>query len=1165
MGKSSLRNVLKNFLEHYEKLEASLGQSRKAIKEYAESGRSTPPPLSLYAQEFLKLKELTESLKNDVNCPMIEGHSEVNRKKNRYKDILPCKYISQHTCCTLFISHCLTIYTFINYLDDNSRVILSEYPGVPGSDYINANYVRGSSGNQRAYIASQGPLPNTLVDFWRMIWETEVLVIVMACNEREAGKYKCEPYWPINTDEKQQYGNITVEHVKWRQVCPDFLVRTFKVTADNEERTICQFHYTTWPDHGVPSSVQPILELVRLMRDVQLTESRPILVHCSAGCGRTGTLCSIDYVWALLRTGKLRENFSLFEIISDMRRQRIAMVQTVEQYMLCYRAVSTLFEQHLKLIDSHTYENIDGDGKPLGIKNLTIPVEIDEEKSVQENESLSSSSSSSISSNSSSSSLSSLTIVDDVKSSNDNHNLTKDSIENDQQKHDDSKSNSKSSNNDSNPTLEDSFKQQQDVDDSQTEEARPAHEKLIGKATVIRRPSIAKLKAIFDNPPQQQAQQCDQNSENQQPSTSSSSSSSSPSSSTNHTTTTTNRLQRSQSIKENFRNFNFNFHLEINQPKLPSRKAKSYTLSAAKLSVNKKNFNFSNLVLNQEKNSASNRAKIQDICFDNVSSPTTDDQDTPENSPIAIESDNIESNSVEVFHQSQQERQSVISESTNTNNSRNPLHQNICYRNNNNRPPSLNESTRNAPPKPPRTYQHILDDSCIIKTPEGRLIVTVAQPIHHHHNRMQSRIEHQHLSSDYEHNNYRGQESIYDQLGARKFSYQSSPNLATMTTAFFPSTTNGVTGQLYNIPSLQHPPPQSLQAPIKSINQYCDNNFVTASNAIYSNPLIAKSFPLAPSAMFHSQIAQQQQQQQQKTSQIHHPMQQTSVIQGPSRLSQDYSHYGNYSPYIDVLNFQQHQAKPIILQQHGYYEPIYGSTTPMQSNHHQYLNQRPSVPPSVQMISSVAQPSLQQQQSAPQHPPLRSKSLTARLNNIQHLPPQESIYGNRKICFNDQRFDPNQIQPIPHQRPKENIYTEIQIKSANNNDVEQTQSVNSNNNTDNNIKPGRFSRLYRAFKLFGLTTSINRTNNNSGSSSTPSSPAKNSPVKSLMAKNLLNLKSKTSTTTLMNVQMNVGDSVTTTAATETTGLKISNGTTGVSINANVPINPINGRFNFSQN
>lgn len=199
MGKVPLKVVLKSFLDHYQKLETSVEETTAAVKEVAKTGRSTPPPLSLYAQEFLKLKELTESLKNDPSCPMIEGHSDVNRKKNRYKDILPCKYLQ------LFDANVdISFFT-----DDNSRVILSEYPGVPGSDYINANYVRGSSGNQRAYIASQGPLPNTLIDFWRMIWETEVLVIVMACNEREAGKYKCESYWPVNTDEKQQYGNIT--------------------------------------------------------------------------------------------------------------------------------------------------------------------------------------------------------------------------------------------------------------------------------------------------------------------------------------------------------------------------------------------------------------------------------------------------------------------------------------------------------------------------------------------------------------------------------------------------------------------------------------------------------------------------------------------------------------------------------------------------------------------------------------------------------------------------------------------------------------------------------------------------------------------------------------------------------------------------------------------
>lgn len=97
---------------------------------------------------------------------------------------------------------------------------------------------------------------------------------------------------------------------KWRQVCPDFLVRTLKINQGGCERTVCQFHYTTWPDHGTPPHVQPILELVRLMRDVQATETRPILIHCSAGCGRTGTICSIDYVWALLRTGKLGESMN---------------------------------------------------------------------------------------------------------------------------------------------------------------------------------------------------------------------------------------------------------------------------------------------------------------------------------------------------------------------------------------------------------------------------------------------------------------------------------------------------------------------------------------------------------------------------------------------------------------------------------------------------------------------------------------------------------------------------------------------------------------------------------------------------------------------------------------------------------------------------------------
>ena len=200
MGKTPLKTVLKNFLDHFHNLETSLQESSNAVRKLAGSTRI--PPLSLYAQEFLKLKELTEFLKSDPSCPMIEGNSDVNKKKNRYKDILPCMTFG----LTLIQSHTRNTYLLA---DDNSRVVLSEYPGVPGSDYINANYVRGSSGNQRAYIASQGPLPDTLVDFWRMIWETEVLVIVMACNEKESDKYKCERYWPEEDEKNLQYGNIT--------------------------------------------------------------------------------------------------------------------------------------------------------------------------------------------------------------------------------------------------------------------------------------------------------------------------------------------------------------------------------------------------------------------------------------------------------------------------------------------------------------------------------------------------------------------------------------------------------------------------------------------------------------------------------------------------------------------------------------------------------------------------------------------------------------------------------------------------------------------------------------------------------------------------------------------------------------------------------------------
>lgn len=432
----SFRSILTDFVQRFEQHEAELEieqQQQQQQQHLLDSG---------YSSEFKLLKEFSKTLKED-KANLIEGELDFNLRKNRYKDIIPFAH---------------------------TRVILNSDPQVPGSDYINANYVRGPSGAPRAYIACQGPLSCTLNDFWRMIWECNVSVVIMACNEYESGKPKCKIYWPEEVGTSQFYGNIQVTLVKVRQICPDFLIRKFSVklilqpkssnstnnmqqdtfrTAesngnvcahDNEckknldkvrldencnnkketdhpfslpvgttttlngdinyarnnnriqrmvnklgdnyqsnnssesrgvilEKTICQFHYTTWPDHGVPDSVQPILDLVRLVRDVQPAEDQPILVHCSAGCGRTGTICCIDYVWGLMRQGRLDASFDLCNIISEMRQQRMSMVQTLEQYILCHRAVAALFMKQLKLIDNHVYENLDSienDGEEYG-------------------------------------------------------------------------------------------------------------------------------------------------------------------------------------------------------------------------------------------------------------------------------------------------------------------------------------------------------------------------------------------------------------------------------------------------------------------------------------------------------------------------------------------------------------------------------------------------------------------------------------------------------------------------------------------------------------------------------------------------------------------------------------------------------------------------------
>uniref|UniRef100_A0A3P9MIK2 protein-tyrosine-phosphatase n=1 Tax=Oryzias latipes TaxID=8090 RepID=A0A3P9MIK2_ORYLA len=292
-----------------------------------------------FGSDFMRLRRLSTKYRTEKIYPTNVGEREENVKKNRYKDILPF---------------------------DHSRVKLSFKTTNQDTDYINANFIKGMDG-PKAYIATQGPLPNTVIDFWRMNWEYNVAVIVMACREFEMGRKKCERYFPLPGEEAMSFGPFRIS-CELEQARTDYFIRTLAVQYENETRRITQFHYMNWPDHDVPSSFDSILDMIGLMREYQDNDEVPICVHCSAGCGRTGAICAIDYTWNLLKAGKIPEDFNIFRLIQEMRTQRHSAVQTKEQYELVHRAIAQLFEKQLHLLESPTNTQIqDGmdEGSPV--------------------------------------------------------------------------------------------------------------------------------------------------------------------------------------------------------------------------------------------------------------------------------------------------------------------------------------------------------------------------------------------------------------------------------------------------------------------------------------------------------------------------------------------------------------------------------------------------------------------------------------------------------------------------------------------------------------------------------------------------------------------------------------------------------------------------------
>uniref|UniRef100_H2YZV0 protein-tyrosine-phosphatase n=1 Tax=Ciona savignyi TaxID=51511 RepID=H2YZV0_CIOSA len=281
------------------------------------SQRQIHPPISIHtfqhhveqlrANDNLKFSQEYESIDPGQQFTWAQSTLEVNKPKNRYANV-------------------------ISY--DHSRLTLSPIDGVPGSDYINANYISGFR-RQNAYIATQGPMRETVSDFWRMVWEQRSSIICMMTKCEERCKVKCEQYWPSGGSET--YGLISVTLIDELELAT-YCVRTFNVVKSglSDRREIKHFQFTAWPDHGVPEHPTPVLNFMRRVKSHHQPDAGPIVVHCSAGVGRAGCFICID---AMLERIKYEETVDVYGQVTCMRAERNYMVQTEDQYIFIHDAL----------------------------------------------------------------------------------------------------------------------------------------------------------------------------------------------------------------------------------------------------------------------------------------------------------------------------------------------------------------------------------------------------------------------------------------------------------------------------------------------------------------------------------------------------------------------------------------------------------------------------------------------------------------------------------------------------------------------------------------------------------------------------------------------------------------------------------------------------------
>ncbi|KAM6976942.1 tyrosine-protein phosphatase non-receptor type 11-like [Aplochiton taeniatus] len=323
------------------------------VRELNKMADNSEKPKQGFWEEF----EVLQQQECKLLYPRKEGQRAENKSKNRYKNILPF---------------------------DTTRVELREAdPDVPCSDYINANYIRSlheegcrvdchPQEEGKVFIATQGCLQNTVNDFWKMVYQENTHVIVMTTKEMERGRNKCVRYWP-DLNATKDFGKVSVKNVEERPA-QDYILRELEVTRLGRRehvRYIWHYQYLSWPDHGVPNEPGGVLSFLEQVNRTQsaIPDTGPIVVHCSAGIGRTGTIIVVDILIDIINRQGLDCDIDIPKTIQRVRQQRSGMVQTEAQYKFIYMAV----QQYINTAQKRLEEEQRNKPKEREYSNIKYP------------------------------------------------------------------------------------------------------------------------------------------------------------------------------------------------------------------------------------------------------------------------------------------------------------------------------------------------------------------------------------------------------------------------------------------------------------------------------------------------------------------------------------------------------------------------------------------------------------------------------------------------------------------------------------------------------------------------------------------------------------------------------------------------------------------------